>query len=270
MPTLELADGGSLHYEIAGDGSTVTLLHPGLWDMRTWDREFHRLQERGYRVLRYDARGYGRSSRPEPGATYSHVRDLEALLAANEIAVTALVGCSMGGGIALDFAIEHPEHIWALVLVAPALGGFEPTEEEEEWDADAYAPVEEALEAGELERALQLELAIWAPLGVEDERGARIREIAFDNIHQLSMDESGKVRIDPPAAHRLEELDVPTLILDAEHDPQHHHRIADLLAREIIGAHKVVVEGADHVVNMRQPGRFDDLVLPFLADAAPR
>jgi 3-oxoadipate enol-lactonase len=269
MPMLELPDGAALHYEVAGDGPTVTLLHPGLWDMRTWDREVTSFADAGYRVVRYDARGYGRSSRPEPGAAYSHVRDLEALLDATDVLQTALVGCSMGGGIELDFALEHPERVWALVLAAPALGGFDPTEEEEEWDANAYGPVEEAVEAGDLERALDLELRIWAPLGTDDERGRLIRDIAFDNIHQLTMDESGKERIDPPAAHRLGELDVPTLILDAEHDPPYHHRIADLLAREIIGAHLVVVEGADHVINIRQPERFDRLVLPFLADAAP-
>jgi 3-oxoadipate enol-lactonase len=270
MPMLGLSDGGSLHHETAGHGPSVTLLHPGLWDMRTWDREFGGFADGGYRVLRYDVRGYGRSSRPQPGRTYSHVRDLEALLDDTEVVQTALVGCSMGGGIALDFALEHPERIWAVVLVAPALGGFEPTEEEEEWDAEAYGPVEVAVEDGDLERALDLELKVWAPLGSDDERGARIRSIAFDNIHQLTMDESGKEQLDPPAAHRLGELDVPSLILDAEHDPPYHHRIADLLAREIIGAHKIVVEGADHVVNLRQPERFDELVLPFLADAAPR
>jgi 3-oxoadipate enol-lactonase len=269
MPILELPDGASLHHEVAGEGPTLTLLHPGLWDMRTWDREVTSFADAGYRVVRYDARGYGRSSRPEPGAAYSHVRDLEALLDATDVVQTALIGCSMGGGIELDFILEHPERVWAVVLAAPALGGFEPTEEEEEWDANAYGPVEEAVEAGDLQRALDLELGIWAPLGTEDERGRLIRDIAFDNIHQLTMDESGKERIDPPAAHRLGELDVPTLILDAEHDPPYHHRIADLLAREIIGAHSVVVEGADHVINIRQPERFDELVLPFLADAAP-
>jgi 3-oxoadipate enol-lactonase len=269
MPILELADGGSLHYELAGEGSTVTLLHPGLWDMRTWDREFATLQDQGYRVLRYDARGYGRSSPPEPGESYSHVRDLRALLDSLEIAQTALVGCSMGGANALDVTLEHPALVWGLVLAAPGLGGFEPSEEEEEWDANAYGPVEEAVEVGDLARALELELEIWAPLGFEDEGGRRIREIAFDNIHQLTMDESGRERLEPPAAHRLGELDVPTLILDAEHDPPHQHRIADLLAREIIGARSIVVEGADHVINLRQPERFDELVLPFLADAAP-
>jgi 3-oxoadipate enol-lactonase len=268
MPTLELPDGAHLNYEIAGDGPNVTFIHPGLWDMRTWDREFATFADAGYRVLRYDVRGYGRSSRPQPGVSYSHVRDLEALLDSTDVIQTAIVGCSMGGGTELEFALAHPERVWALVLVASALPGFEPTEEEEEWDAEVEAPIQAAIEGGELERAQDLSLEIWASLGTDDERGARIREIAFDNLHVLEMDESAAWRLDPPPAHRLEEYDVPTLILDAEHDPPYMHRIADLLAREIMGSRKVVVEGADHVVNLRQPERFEELVLPFLAEAA--
>lgn len=269
MSFVDLPDGAKLHFEIAGEGPSVTLIHPGLWDMRTWDREFEVLADAGYRVLRYDVRGYGDSSRLEPGATYSHVRDLEALLVANEVALTGLVGCSMGGGIALDYVLVHPEQVWGLVPVATGLGGFEATEEEEEWWAERDAPIEAAIEAGDLERAQDLRLEIWAPLGTSDERGAKIRQIAFDNIHEILMDESGEERLDPPAAHRLEEIDVPTLILEAEHDPPDMHRIADFLVREIIGSRKVVVEGADHVVNVRQPERFEELVLDFLAASAP-
>jgi pimeloyl-ACP methyl ester carboxylesterase len=269
MSVLELSDAATLHYEIAGDGPVVTLIHPGLWDMRTWDREFRTFPEAGFRVLRYDVRGYGKSSRPEPGVTYSHVRDLEALLDATEVTQTALVGCSMGGGIEIDFALEHPARVWALVAVASGLGGVDSTEEEEDWWAERDAPIEALIEAGELEKAQEMRLEIWAQLGTSDGPGARIREIAFDNLHEIVMDESGEERLDPPAAHRLGEIDVPTLILEAEHDPPEMHRISDFLAREIMGARKVVVEGADHVVNMRQPERFEELVLPFLADAAP-
>jgi 3-oxoadipate enol-lactonase len=269
MPSLQLPDGASLQYEIAGEGPVVTLIHPGLWDMRTWDREVRSFADAGYRVLRYDVRGYGRSSRPEPGESYSHVRDLAALLEAAEVTQTALVGCSMGGGIELDFALVHPEQVWALVLVASALAGFQENEEEEEWWAQRAAPIEAAIEAGDLERAQHLRLEIWAPLGTSDERGARIRDIAFDNLHEILMDESGEEGLDPPAAHRLGEIDVPTLILEAERDPPDMRRCAGFLALEIMGSRKVVVEGADHVVNMRQPERFEELVLPFLADAAP-
>jgi 3-oxoadipate enol-lactonase len=269
MPFVELADGAALHYEVAGEGPTVTLIHPGLWDMRTWDREFQTFQDAGFRVLRYDVRGYGKSSRPEPGESYSHVRDLAALLEATEVIHTALVGCSMGGGIEIDHVLVHPEQVWALVPVASALAGFQENEEEEEWWAQREAPIRAAIEAGDLERAQDLRLEIWAPLGTDDDRGARIREIAFDNLHEITMDESGEERLDPPAAHRLEEIDVPTLILEADHDPPDMRRCADFLAAEIMGSRKVVVEGADHVVNMRQPERFEELVLPFLADAAP-
>ena len=132
MSTLELPDGAHLNYETAGDGPTVTFIHPGLWDMRSWDREFASFADAGYRVLRYDVRGYGGSSRPEAGVPYSHVRDLEALLASEEVTQTAIVGCSMGGGIDVDYALEHPERVWGLVLVATGLGGFETTEEEED------------------------------------------------------------------------------------------------------------------------------------------
>jgi 3-oxoadipate enol-lactonase len=269
MPMIDTPDGGLLHYEIAGEGPVVTLIHPGLWDMRTWGREFLTFVDAGYRVLRYDARGYGMSSRPEPGTTYSHVRDLDALLDAAEVTQTALVGCSMGGAIAIDFLLERPAKVWGLVSVAAGLGGFEATEEEEEWWAQRDGPIEAAIEAGDLERAQELRLEIWAPLGTSDERGARIRQIAFDNLHEIVMDESGEEQLDPPAAHRLTEVDVPTMILEAEHDPPDMHRIADLLVREIIGSRKVVVEGADHVVNMRQPERFEELVLDFLSSHLP-
>src|SRR5205823_3358719 len=64
-----------LYVEVAGHGpNAVVLLRPGLWDRRTWDREFGLLAELGYTVVRYDARGYGRSSRPAPGEPYSPVR----------------------------------------------------------------------------------------------------------------------------------------------------------------------------------------------------
>jgi pimeloyl-ACP methyl ester carboxylesterase len=266
---VELDDGGRLAYESLGEGPVLTLIHPGLWDMRTWDPQTEPLVDGGYRVIRYDLRGYGRSSRIEPGSTYSHIRDLAALLQANDVSQTALIGCSMGGALAVDYELVHPEQVWALVLAAPGLGGFEPNEQEEEWWAEFEGPIAAAIESGDLERAEELRLEMWAPLGTEDELGARIRAIAFDNLHEVTMDESGEEQLEPPASHRLAEIDVPALILEAEHDPPEMRRICDFLAREIMGSRRVVIEGSDHVVNLRQPDRFNELVLSFLAEALP-
>lgn len=262
--------GGHLAYEIVGEGPLVSLLHPGLWDMRTWDREFERWPSQGLRVLRYDLRGYGGSSRLEPGVPFSHVEDLTVLLDEVGAASTALVGCSMGGGIAIDFTLEHADRVWALVAVAPGLGGFEPIPAEEAWWEERGGPIEAAMESGDLDRAQDLRLEIWAPLGTQDAAGARIRQIAFDNLHELTMDESGEVGLDPPAATRLGEITTPTLIVGASHDPPNMRRTVDILATSIPGARSVTIEGADHVVNVRQPEAFEEVALPFLLASRPR
>jgi 3-oxoadipate enol-lactonase len=255
--------GGFLHFEAAGEGPAVTLIHPGLWDSRTWDPQVQVLVDAAFRVIRYDVRGYGRSSRLT-GEPYSHVRDLEALLDVLDLPLTILVGCSMGGAIAIDFTLEHPDRVAALVAVASGLGGFEALEEEEDWWEAVSAPIDAAIEAGDLERAEELRLQIWAPLGTDDAAGKLIRGIAFDNIHELTMDESGEEELDPPAAMRLGEIDVPTLVMIAEHDPPYMRRTGDLIARGVLGAQRVVIEGADHVVNLRRPLEFDGALLGFL------
>jgi 3-oxoadipate enol-lactonase len=265
---VDLRDGGRLRYDAAGAGPVVVFVHPGLWDRRTWDDQMRTFPAAGYRAVRYDARGYGESSRPT-GGPYSVVSDQLALLDALDVTEAALVGCSMGGSIEIDFALEHPDRVWALIAVASGLSGFEALEEEEDWWEERWSPVQAAIDAGDLERAEELQLEIWAPLGTDDEAGRRIRDIAFDNIHELTMDESAQVDLDPPAAYRLGEIDVPTLVMIAEHDPPYMRRLGDLIARGIPDARKATIEGADHVVNVRQPELFDDAVLAFLDEVRP-
>ncbi len=261
---------GRLFVEDVGAGPVVTLLHPGLWDRRTWDPQMTPLLDAGFRVLRYDQRGYGRSSRPTPGVPYSAVRDLTAVLDAQDVTTTALVGCSMGGALAIDATLTFPERVWALVPVAAGLGGSESSREEDDWYEDLVAPIDEAIEAGDLERAQELRLELlWAPLGTDDPAGRRIREIAFDNLHELTMDESCAEELDPPAARRLHEIDAPTLVVKAEADPPDMHRIGDLIAAGIPDARATMIEGADHLVNLRQPERFDAAVIPFLVEHRP-
>jgi pimeloyl-ACP methyl ester carboxylesterase len=257
--------GGRLHYEDVGEGPAVTLNHPGLWDMRTWDREVERWPAEGLRVIRYDARGYGRSDYPE--TPFSNEADLLALLDALEVDRTALVGCSMGGNIAVTFALAYPERVWALVTVAAGLSGFDWSDEK--W-APIWEPVDEALAAGDLERATDLCLEIWAPLGTDDAAGALIRRIALDNTQNFALDESGlELEADPPPITRLEQIDVPTLVVTGDADVTEMTTIGEILASRIPGAVPHVIEGADHVVNVRQPEAFEAAVLPFLLDARP-
>ncbi len=262
--TLVSVEGAALWVEIAGEGTPVVLLHPGLWDCRTWDDQWDAFAAR-HRVLRYDFRGYGRSDRPS-AHSYSHVRDLFGVMDAAGMRSAALVGCSMGGGVALDAALTDPSRVNGLVLVAAALGGNEGTDEDQrEWE-DRFGAIQGLVRAGELEQAQELRLRSWAPLGFGDPAGRRIHEIAFDNLHELTMDVSAAEELDPPAIERLEDVRCPTLVLPADHDPVFSQRESQIMMDRIPGARTVAIANVDHVINMRAPELFNDAVLPFLSE----
>jgi len=250
-------EGGRLYYERAGKGPTVVLIHAGLWDSRMWDDQFEAFAKR-YDVIRYDLRGYGRSDRPT--APYSDVDDLLSLLVFLYVERASLVGMSVGGAIAIDFTLANPEMVANLVPAVSGLSGYE-------WADPGVNMLDEevarAVEAGEPERAMEISLVVWAPLQTSPEVDERIRRIAMDNAHTFLIPDD-LVRAAPPAVDRLGRIEAPTLVIEAERDVGEIHAIAKLLAERIPGAQKRVIAGADHVVNVRAPQKFNRLVLDFL------
>ena len=115
--------GGRLFVVDEGGGPPVVLLHAGIVDLRAWDAFVPHLVAGGYRAVRYDARGWGRSTTEE--VDYSNRADLVAVLDALGIGRAALVGNSRGGQIAFDTAVEFPDRVVAVVGVGAGLGGFE-------------------------------------------------------------------------------------------------------------------------------------------------
>src|SRR6266487_1520634 len=114
-------NGARLYYEIAGAGHPLVMLHGHLIDSGQWDDQFQAFT-RHYRVVRYDARGFGQSSKPaDPFAYYE---DLHAILAFLVIEYVYLMGCSGGGAAILDFALAYPKMTSALILVGTGIGGY--------------------------------------------------------------------------------------------------------------------------------------------------
>jgi 3-oxoadipate enol-lactonase len=245
---------GVLHHEITGEGSPVVLLHEGIVDSRSWNKVVPLLAPH-HTVVTYDQRGYGRS--PRPDGPYSLVEDLASVLDTAGLDRAALVGTSRGGRIAIDFTLTYPDRVTALVPVASAMSGhriaFDPAPDlERRWD--------EAEAAGDLAALADIDLEVWAPLGVDPE----LRAMAVENVEWSNAHDPG-TWADPPAVGRLSEIHVPTLVITGGRDLRAITEIGDVLAAGISGARREVIEEADHVVGWRTPDELARLVREFLS-----
>jgi pimeloyl-ACP methyl ester carboxylesterase len=253
-----------LHHEVAGEGPGVALLHSTVCDSRMWDAEFAALAER-CQVLRYDFRGFGRS--PMPAEDWSSVDDLRGLLDEVGMERPALVGLSGGAAAALDFALAEPDRVRALVLAAPAVAGLPWSEE-----VRRYGEEEDALvEAGDLDSAVELTLRTWVdgphrrPDAVDPAVRAKVGEMQRRAYElQLAAEPGEQRRLEPPAAERFEEVAVPTLVIVGDADVPDILERAELLARRVPGARKVVLPGVAHMVNLERPEEFLRLLVEFL------
>ncbi len=242
------------------------LLHPGQGGLELWDRQFPEFA-RSHRVIRYDARGFGRSERPAMPFTFHD--DLRAVLDAVGVQRAALVGLSLGGRTMLDFALAYPERVGALVLVNPGMSGYEFTGLEK-YAADIRA----ANEREDLEAFAEIQMRIWfdgpsrTPAQVDGARRNEVKRVQRAQIER-NFARTGKARwTELDAASRLAEIAAPTLIVIAELDQPDIQTIGSLLEKGIRDSRRVTIPGAAHMVNIERPEAFADAVLPFLAQTA--
>jgi len=250
----------SIFCRTQGSGVPVVLIHGFGLDQRMWDDQAPALAER-FCVIRYDMRGYGRSSLPISGA-YSHADDLQDLLGALNARPAHVIGLSNGARVAARFALTHPKSVRSLVLVDAALDGHV-------WSSDwqeRWSAIVAAAKAGSLARArrLWLEHPLFAPAREHPSVAARLAEMVngYSGWHWLNSDPG--IVPDPPVAQRLAEIHAPTLVLVGERDLPDFHTIAQALAGGIPGANHDVVPRVGHMCNMEAPAAFNDLLSDFL------
>jgi 3-oxoadipate enol-lactonase len=240
---------GHIYYEEQGQGYPLVLLHGHTLDHRMWQDLLPVLTPHG-RVITPDLAGHGRSSfSPDCG---SMADDVAALMDHLGIRAAAICGLSMGGGVAVSFALRYPERCSALIPVDAALNSYRfPT-----WQgARPYAKIarSEGL-APALEAWLADALfapAMTAPVG--EQVRAIVREFPGDAWLGRAPAQAPDV---PPDHERLGEIQAPTLVVVGEHDLPDFQQIADLLAAGIPGARKAVIPGAGHLAPMERPEAF--------------
>jgi len=252
-----------LYYEDAGQGPAVVMIHGGFLDARMWDPQFQAVAER-YRAIRYDVRGHGRSA--ADSVAYADHEDLLALLDHLDVDSAVLVGLSLGGVVAIDFALTHPDRVSALVLVSPGLSGFDFNDDEM---ARYWREMGPAIESGNYAGWTAVFARWWCdgphrqPADVDSTVRAQVLEM-ISGSEQRWRYWSLSRGIDPPAAGRLGEIHKPTLAVEGSLDMMVIHAVVDSVVAHVPGARRVVIPDAAHMLTMEKPEQFNEVLLDFL------
>jgi 3-oxoadipate enol-lactonase len=236
-----------LYWTVEGDGPPVVLLHAGGLDSRMFERDLSELV-RLARVLRYDRSGSGRS--PAWNGPVDRVEELRVLrtLAFGE-RPAVLVGCSLGGQLAVDFALEYPALVAGLLLVGPGLSGAEVSDDTRARMATLVAAAEQG--GDELADAWLRDPHL-APHGLSSEATELVRTMLRDNVGLFLAPPASVVP--RPALGRLDRLTSPGHVLIGEHDDPDNHAIARVITRAAPALQLHVVPGAGHFPMLERVG----------------
>jgi len=261
---------GRLNVVVDGeaDAPPILLVHSAVVNLHAWDAMIPPLVSAGYRVLRYDVRGFGDSTTED--VEFSNTDDLRAVLDATGTRQVAIAGNSRGAMISLDAILETPDRFVAYVWVGGGISGYEapiePPAAEQALD-EAWEPAEQA---GDIEAMADIDRRMWldGPGQPPTRVPAAIRK-AFMVMDRPLVDPKtvfGKPKAaEPPAATRLADLKIPTLIVIGELDSARTRASAAHLAVNAPNARLESWPDVAHLIGMEQPERLAAAIVDFLA-----
>ena len=263
-------EGCRIYFEVDGEGHPLLLIHGGLGSLRMWDPQVPAFSER-HRVIRYDTRGFGRTQTDD--VAFVNLDDAVAVLDHVEARSAYAVGQSRGVSIALDLTIARPDRVDALVSVAGGIGGYEAQRPPDV--IAAFDEMDHLWDAEEWSALAELETRLWVDgWGQPSGRiNAELRRTVFGWIeanYRAEKVEGKPQALDPPAAERLDEVRVPTMVMIGEVDEAGGVEAERHLAASVAGAQVVAFPGVAHMIHLEEPDRFNQLVIEFLAGAADR
>lgn len=252
---------GTLYTEVQGEGPAILFLHGWALDSRMWQKQADALSA-AYKVITIDRRGFGRTTAPPDLSR--ETGDIITVLNALDVDRCALVGMSQGGRVALRFAYQYPERLWALVLMGAPLDGFSPLPSKEE--AIPLSEYRALAVAGDIDAIRDawrghplMAFPLWADRTLLDAMVDAYR--GEDLLHYAEAQDM---------TARLKEINVPALALTGEYDTSWLHLVADAIAYGMPRAERDRLPDAGHLGNLTHTAAFNDRVRRFLSKHAPR
>ncbi len=261
-----LINGVNLYYEVHGEGFPLVWSHEFAGDHRSWAPQV-RFFSRRYRVVTYNARGYPPSDVPADSDAYTQehaVEDLRGLLEHLGITQAHIAGLSMGGNVALNFGLDHPELARSLIVAGTGSGSTDPDTFRER--VNERAAHMEAQGMGGMpdyaQAPARVQLLSKDPMGWRAFADQLSEHSGIGSAHTFRGVQGRR----PPIfelEQRLRALAVPTLIMTGDEDePCIEPSI--FMNRTIPTSGLVVFPQAGHAINLEDPDLFNRTVSDFL------
>jgi 3-oxoadipate enol-lactonase len=255
--------GGTLAYDVQGEGPPVLLLHAFPLGLAMWDAQVSALRGQ-HQVIRFDDRGFGASPPGDGLLSMERIADdAAALLDHLGIARAVVCGLSMGGYAAFAMVRRHADRLRALVLADTRAAADTPEGRE-----SRAALAQKVLREGAVAAA---EAFVPKLLGETTKRDrpqvvARVREMVLGNPPRGIADALAGLAARADSTPTLREIRVPTLVVCGEEDALTPPADAEALQRGIAGSRLVLIPRAGHLTNVEDPDAFNRAFLGFLGE----
>lgn len=251
-----------IHYEVAGEGPSIVLMHSFLCDATMWRHQVEPLTNAGWRVISIDMRGHGQSGPSlQPFSVYDLADDVVAVL--DDVAAREAVWCglSIGGMMSLRAALRHPDRVRALVLA--------------DSDGGAEQPITKAkyVAMGAIQRAVgpkplfaAVDKLFFSPTTRRDRPDlVDTLHLRFEANHRPSISTGIQALIQrDDVLPLLASVDLPALVVVGSEDEALPPERSERLAKALPNAEFVNIEGAGHLSCLERPEDFNGALLAFL------
>ena len=256
-------DNSKIYYEVFGQGEPIILIHAGVTDSRMWNYQIDDLSKR-YKVIRFDQRGFGKSSIPEKN--YNPIQDILTLMDSCQITKAHIVGISLGALQAIDLAIEYPDRVKTLIVSGASFPDWQLPKDVIDRHVEFTQYVMENGPDSAVKRMLTD--SFWSK-SIPDNKYKESRQL-FEQIlkeNKNSFTINWQLRELPTGlVNSLEQIDCPVLMFRPENDMASIMPIADTIAENISNIKIVEIGDASHLLNMEKPVEFNRTIIEFIND----
>ena len=249
-----------LDYERSGSGPPLLLIMGMSGTALHWGEPFLELLRRDFEVITYDHRGVGASSPLTGGVTIAQLaQDASALLSALELDSAHVLGISMGGMIAQELALEHPEQVRTLTLGCTYCGGPDSTQGPP-WVLEQLT---EGMMSGDLDRVMRTTWEVNVSESLAGDADAYAQFLAIAQRRAVAVPVI-MAQLQACFAHdtsaRLHELTMPTLVIHGTDDLMLPVENGRQIARLVAGSRLEIFEGVGHLFFWERPERSAELL----------